>query len=51
MDMEFVFCYECEENSTCPDANRLDGCEFGLKTEDVIFIEYDKYLYDITLDG
>ena len=29
---DYVFCDECEENSTCPDACRMDGCEFGIKT-------------------
>ena len=29
---DYVFCYECEECHNCPDAQRKDGCEYGLKT-------------------
>ena len=29
---EFIFCYECEENFHCSDAQRKDGCSWGLKT-------------------
>ena len=29
---DYIFCYECEENFHCPDAQRKDGCEWGLKT-------------------
>ena len=31
MDDEYVFCGECEECSHCPDAQRMDGCEFGTR--------------------
>ncbi len=29
---EFVFWYECEEDFQCSDAQRKDGCLWGLKT-------------------
>ena len=29
---DYVFCNECEESCTCPDACRMDGCECGNKT-------------------
>ena len=28
----YVFCHECEEQFRCDDANRMDGCECGLKS-------------------
>ena len=33
---DYIFCYECEENFHCPDAQRKDGCEWGLKTPEEI---------------
>lgn len=33
-DDEYIFCDNCEENWNCPDATRLDGCVFGIKTVD-----------------
>ena len=30
--MDYVACYNCEENFKCPDANRRDGCEWGMPT-------------------
>ena len=31
MEDNYVYCDQCEEAMTCPDANRMDGCEFGIK--------------------
>ena len=31
MDEEYVFCGECDECLRCTDAQRMDGCEFGIR--------------------
>ena len=30
--MNYVFCNNCEENFRCMDAEKRDGCEFGIAT-------------------
>lgn len=31
---DYIFCSECEEQYTCPEACKTDGCECGIKTKE-----------------